>query len=636
MRLQDVILGPRLPTRDESRERVSAAAGVSILGLDALASAAYGPEALLTVLLALGAAAVRPLLPLTVVIIVLLAIVGTSYSQTIGAYPDGGGSFTVARDNLGEGWGALAGAALGLDYLLNVAVAISSGVGALVSAVPALLPYTLPLCLGVLLLLTLVNLRGVRSTGAVFLAPTYLFVACLGGTLLLGLVKAAAAHGHPAAVAPPPAPQPAVEAATAWLLIRAFASGCTAMTGVEAVSNGVPIFREPRQVRARHTLLAILSILALLLGGIALVCRAYGVTATPPGQTGYQSVLSQVTGAVVGRGVAYYVTIASVIAVLALSANTSFAGFPRLCRLLALDRFLPAAFEHRGRRFVYSIGILVLASSAALLLLVFHGITDRLIPLFAVGAFLAFTLSQAGMVVHWKRRLGDGQRARAKLVVNAIGAAATGATVVVVLVAKFTEGAWMSVAIMAVTVVGLALHRRAALRLEKETDASDRRLDCRPLGPCHVIVPMSRWDQSVRKALRFAMWLCEDVEALQILTGDEREEDLTQRWPKLVEEPAARAGVRAPKLVVVRSEYRERYGPLVRLVRLAAERHPGGTIAVVVPQIVQPRWYHALFASPPVGILKELLLVEGGPRVAVLSAPFIVGEDRLRGARRRR
>jgi amino acid transporter len=621
-----MLFGSRLATHEEAKENVGVLHGVPILGLDALASASYGPEALMTVMLGLGAAAVGPLLPLSLVVIALLAIVGASYLQTIGAYPNGGGSFTVARENLGERWGAVAGAALGLDYLLNVAVAISSGVGALVSAVPALLPHTLALCLGVLAFMTIINIRGVRSTATAFMFPTYLFVGTVGGVLLIGIVKALMAHGHPAAVVTPPHVPQLVAVATPWLLVRAFSSGCTAMTGIEAVSNGVPIFREPRQRRARGTLITILVILMLFLAGIALVCRSYGIVATAPGQKGYESVLSQVTGAVVGRGIGYYVTIAGIVAVMALSANTSFADFPRVCRLLAIDHFLPDVFEHRGRRLVFSMGILVLSGCAAVLLVVFQGVTDKLIPLFAIGAFLAFTLSQAGMVVHWKRRRTE-PRALAKLVMNAVGAVATGITTLVVLVAKASEGAWISVAIVASAVAGLLLHRRHVMRLREATDALGQGLDVTPLGLCQSIVPVTRWDRAARKALRLAMSICPDVEALQILTGDRDEEDLTARWPELVEEPARHAGVSPPKLTIVRSEYRELYGPLVRLVKLAGDRNPGRTVAVVVPEIVQSRHYRALLGDYSSTVLKELLFLDGGPRVIVMSAPFYLGED---------
>ena len=250
----------------------------------------------------------------------------------------------------------------------------------------------------------MINLRGVRDSGLAFMAPTYLFVLSLCAVVVLGVMKAFVAHGHPAPLTPPPPLPAATQAAGAWLMLRAFASGCTAMTGVEAVSNAVPVFREPRVRDAKRTLLAIVAILAVLLVGLGVLSPAYHIGATEPGKPGYQSVLSQLAGAVIGHGVLYYVTIASIVAVLCLSANTSFAGFPRLCRLLALDGFLPAGFAHRGARLVYSQGIVLLAAVAAVLLVVFEGLTDRLIPLFAVGAFLAFTMSQLAMVAHWWRQ----------------------------------------------------------------------------------------------------------------------------------------------------------------------------------------------------------------------------------------
>ena len=292
----------------------------------------------------------------------LLLVVYVSYRQTIGAYPNGGGSYTVAKDNLGTYAALLAGAALALDYVLNVAVGISAGVGALVSAVPALLPHTLLLCLVILAVLTLVNLRGTRESGITFLLPTYLFVGTLGIVVILGATRVALAGGHPTPVTSPPALPVPCATVSLWLLMRAFASGCTAMTGVEAVSNGVPVFRQPTIRNAERTLTMIIALLIGLLAGIALLARVYGIGATEPGQDGYESVLSQLTGAVAGRGVFYYVTMAAVVAVLALSANTSFADFPRLCRVLALDRFLPDTFALRGRRLVFSYGVVVLAA----------------------------------------------------------------------------------------------------------------------------------------------------------------------------------------------------------------------------------------------------------------------------------
>ena len=358
-------------------------------------------------------------------IVILLGIVYFSYRQTIAAYPNGGGSYTVARENLGANAGLLAAAALMTDYVLNVAVGISAGVGALISAVPDLQPYTLTLCLVILILLTFVNLRGIGEAGRLFMLPTCVFILSLCATVVWGLLATISAGGHPQPVVPPAHLAKATEGVSAWLLLRAFASGCTAMTGVEAVSNGVQAFREPVVPAARRTLTVIIVILMVLLLGIAYLARAYHIGATEPGTSHYQSVLSQLIGAVAGRGIFYWVSIVSILLVLCLSANTSFADFPRLCRAVAEDGYLPYSFTDRGRRLVYSEGIWVLAILSGVLLAVFDGITDRLIPLFAVGAFLAFTLSQSGMVAHWWKSKERG--ALGSMAVNALGAAATAA-----------------------------------------------------------------------------------------------------------------------------------------------------------------------------------------------------------------
>src|SRR6202142_100166 len=423
MTFADLIFGHPLAIEDEKSERITPAKGISIFGLDALSSAAYGPEAALTLLIPLGMAGVAYIVPISISIIVLLGIVYFSYRQTITAYPQGGGSYTVASQNLGVWAGLLAAASLMVDYVLTAAVGISAGVGALISAVPSLEKYTLPFCLGILLLVTIVNLRGVRETGAVFMIPTYLFIFCLLGTIAVGLAKALAAGGHPVPVIQPPKLTHATQAVGIWLLLRAFASGCTAMTGVEAVSNGVSAFKEPRVKNAHRTLTAIVAILAILLGGIAYLARCYNIVAMDQNDPAYQSVLSQLVGAVVGRGWFYYITMGSILAVLCLSANTSFVDFPRLCRLIAKDDFLPRAFPVVDRRLVYMVGLLFLATASGLLLAAFGGITDRLIPLYAVGAFLAFTLSQSGMVVHWRK--SQDPRASRFMLVNGIGAVAT-------------------------------------------------------------------------------------------------------------------------------------------------------------------------------------------------------------------
>jgi amino acid transporter len=403
------LFGRPLASSEDEEERITPTQGIPTFGLDALSSAAYGPEAALTILLPLGLLGVQYIVPLTFAVIGLLVIVYFSYRQTIAAYPNGGGSYTVAKENLGNRAGLLAGAALMIDYLLNVAVGISAGIGALVSAVPSLLPHTLAMCLAVLIILTVVNLRGVKEAGTAFVAPTYLLVGTLVVVIVLGFYKVVASGGHPVAVvAPPRHASAALQAVGLWILVKAFASRCTALTGVEAVSNGVQAFRKPVVPAARATLTTIIAILILLLGGIAVLIRYYGIMATDPGAPGYQSVLSMVTGAVAGKGIFYHVTMFSVLLVLCLSANTSFADFPRLCRMVARDDYLPHSLATRGRRLVFSQGIWALAILSGLLLILFGGVTDRLIPLFAVGAFMAFTLSQAGMVGHWWRTAKGG------------------------------------------------------------------------------------------------------------------------------------------------------------------------------------------------------------------------------------
>ncbi|MBV9573634.1 MAG: amino acid permease, partial [Acidobacteriales bacterium] len=442
MSLSDFLIGKPLRSSDERGEQIGPVAGIPIFGLDALSSAGYGPEAALTLLIPLGALGLHYILPITAAILILLIIVYFSYLQTIAAYPNGGGSYTVARENLGESAGQLAAAALMVDYVLTVAVGISAGVGALVSALPKLLPHTLLMTLVILVIIAVINLRGMREAGRLFMLPTYLFVGSLGVVIVMGVARALLSGGHPApVVAPHPLPA-AVRVAGVWLLLQAFASGCTAMTGVEAVSNGVCAFREPTTRNARITLTIIIGILIVLLAGIAFLSHAYHIGATDPGQPGYESVLSQMIGAVAGKGIFYFIAIGSILLVLCLSANTAFADFPRLCQIIALHKSLPSSFASRGRRLVFSQGIFVLTFLAGLLLLIFRGITDRLIPLYAVGAFLAFTLSQAGMVVHWQKVGGHGSRK--SLVVNALGAVATFVTVCVVLVAKFAEGAWIT------------------------------------------------------------------------------------------------------------------------------------------------------------------------------------------------
>ncbi|HEY6270916.1 MAG TPA: APC family permease [Terriglobales bacterium] len=618
MAILDLLLGRPLASEDARAEQIGAAAGIPIFGLDALSSAAYGPEAALTLLIPLGAAGAGYLMPITMSIIALLGIVYFSYRQTIQAYPGGGGSYTVARLNLGTNAGLLAAAALMIDYILVVAVGISAGVGALVSAVPRLQPHTLSLCLSILVVITLVNLRGARDTGIIFMVPTYLFVGSLLALIVVGLFKTFAAGGHPHPVLPPAVPPALAAAPSLWLLLQAFSNGCTAMTGVEAVSNGVKAFREPVIVSARRTLTIIIGLLVLLLAGVAFLVRSYGIVATDPGQTGYQSVLSMLLAAVAGKGVFYYVSIASILLVLALSANTAFADFPRLCRSIAQNGFLPHSFTIRGRRLVYSQGIYVVAVLAGLLLIVFRGVTDRLIPLFAVGAFLAFTLSQAGMVAHWRRVGGPGSWH--SMLINGLGALATGVTAIVVLVAKFTQGAWVTALLIAGILIAMGAVRRHYHDVTMEC-SSPSPLELNNLTPPLVLVPIQSWGHITKKALRFGLKISNQVRAIHVDVG----EDvlcLREEWHKFVEEPTRLAGVPTPELVVLPSPYRLVLTPILNYVLETEKSSPDRQVAVILPELVQRRWYHHLLHNKRAAVLKALLLVKGNARIVVINVPW--------------
>ncbi len=627
MSLIDRLLGARIASDKEDESRVGVWEGIPMLGLDALGSSSYGPEAALTVLIPLGTMAATYALPVIGVITALLIVVFLSYRQTIAAYPNGGGSFTVAHENLGAKAGVFAAAALILDYLLNVAVGISAGVGALVSVLPGLHPHMLALCLGILAVITVVNLRGVRESGVAWAVPTYLFLGSMFLVLGIGLFKSVVSGFHPHPVVAPPPPVVSAETTSVvglWLLMRAFASGCTAMTGVEAVSNGVTAFKEPTVKNARATLAALVGALVGLLVLIAILARVYGIAATDPDKPNYQSVVSMLVSAIVGRGALYYVTLGSTLAVLALSANTSFADFPRLARLLANEEFLPHAFGNRGRRLVYSAGILVLAGLSALLLIVFGGVTDRLIPLFAIGALSAFTMSQAGMVRHWQREGGD----RKKILLNGTGAVCTAVALAVVLAAKFTEGAWITVIVVA-GLVGLFWSVKRHYAHVARSTACEAPLNVERKEPPIVIVPVMRWNRVSAKALRFAISLSDDVDALHVAIDDEGVLRIHDQWRRFVEEPLDGASCPKPRLVVTRSPYRRVFGPLLDFLKETQARAPERTVAVVIPELVEAKWYQYLLHNQRATVLKAALLLHGGSRVVVINVPWYLEEPKV-------
>ena len=638
--LNRFLLGRPLANWEGSAHEIGIGEAVPALGLDGLSSSAYGPEAALSIMAAAGAAGLAALEPVMLVILGLLAILFVSYWQTIKAYPISGGAYTVAKENLGVNASLLASAGIMVDYVLNVAVGISAGVAALISAVPALHPYTLPLCLGILVLLTLVNLRGTMESGRLFALPTYLFVGCFMIVLLIGTYAVITGGGYPQPVVPPPSPPKAVEALGLWLMLRAFASGCTAMTGVEAVSNCVDGFREPRVNNARWTLAIIVVILGILLGGIAYLATSYGIMAMDQTQPGYQSVLSQLVGAVAGRGTFYYVAIASALGILCLSANTSFVGFPRMCRLVAQDEFLPRPFATAGRRLVYSVGIIYLAITAGLLLTLFDGVTDRLIPLFAIGAFLTFTMSQTGMVAHWRRELRNPRRTETRrrvlinLVINAVGAATTVTALAVIVIAKFGEGGWITiVAIPCVIVLHKAIKRYYTNIDEHLRD--DGALEFRRSEPPVVLVTMREWNRLTDKALRLAMELSPDVTAVHLAALERRDIDkderqLRKQWAAHVEKPAKAAKFpNPPRLVFLSAPYRRIHAPLLQLIKEVKEENPDRTIAVLIPELVKRHWWEYLLSNHRARRLRSAVLDYGGSGVVVIGVPWYLTEPQI-------
>jgi amino acid transporter len=644
MNLVELLLGRTLATREGEQRKIITVEGVPAMGLDGLASAAYGPEAALTILLPVGAAGLPAIRPIMLAILAVLAMLAVSYWQTVEAYPTNGGSYTVARENLGANASLLAAAALMIDYILNVAVGISAGVGALTSAAPLLHPYTLPLCLVILALITLTNLRGTLEAGILFAAPTYLFVLSLGGVILYGVVHAlaaGAAGGSPAPVVAPPAVPRATEALTLWLLLRAFASGCTAMTGVEAVSNGVNAFRAPSVAYAHRTLASIVVILGLLLVGIAYLASAYHIAAMDQARPGYQSVLSQLTGAVIGRGWIYFITIGSVLAVLCLSANTSFVDFPRVCRLVARDEYLPRSLAIPGRRLVNSVGIVWLAVTAGGLLVAFGGITDRLIPLFAIGAFLSFTLSQTGMAVHWSRQRGTAGKGggrgrhlgrRMRLMINATGAAATGICLAVILAAKFVEGAWITVLIIPCMLTMLKLIKRYYTQIDRQLIEKGPIALGDTQAPI-VIVPIAELDRLAERALDYALHLSSEVIAAHLtrLEGPEVDKHaarLRRRWRRDVARPARAAGLPAPKLVQLPSPYRSIVAPLLKFLMQKRTDNPERLLAVVIPVLVGAHWWDRLMHTSRARHLRTTLLRHGGPDLAVIIVPWTLDAPR--------
>ena len=621
MSLADTLFGRPLATSEERAEHIGVAAGIPIFGLDALTSAAYGPETALSLLIPLGLMGVHYIVPIITAIILLLCIVFFSYRQTIAAYPGGGGSYTVATENLGTGAGLLAAAALMIDYILTAAVGVSAGIEAVVSDQQWLLPHTLTLCLIVLALLAIVNMRGVKDTGAAFIIPTFLFVSTLIVTVAIGMLHVFKSGGHPVAAAEMPHALPAtVGFLSLWLLMKAFSNGCAAMTGVEAVSNGVMAFRDPRAKNAQRTLTVIIGILIVLLFGISWLAKKYGIMAMDQGLPGYQSLLSLIVMAVFGRGWFFHFTMWSVFLALCLSANTAFADFPRLTRAIALNDFLPHVFVLRGRRLLFSYGIYALTAMTAVLLIAFKGRVDQLISLYAIGAFLAFTLSQAGMVIHWKKQ-GKAHRGHHwHMFVNGTGAVATGVTTIIVLVAKFTSGAWITALLVPTIIILMVVIKKHYRRVNGEV------VEMAPLNLTNmqqplVVIPMARWDRMTEKALRYGLLLSKEIKVVNVI-GADGEETLGAVWDANVIKPIRDQGLHEPELVTLHSNIRLVINPLMDYILELEQQNPDRKITVLLPELVVRHWWEYFLHNQRVQMLKLLLLLKGKQRIIVVNIPW--------------
>jgi amino acid transporter len=620
MAIQDAIFGKPLATSEERAEHIGVSAGIPIFGLDALTSAAYGPEQALLYLIPLGVMGIQYLVPIVSSILILLVIVFFSYRQTIAAYPNGGGSYTVASENLGPNAGLLAAAALMIDYILTAAVGISAGVTALTSALPQFLPYTLPICLLILAILALINLRGVKDTGTAFMLPTLAFIASLLVLVGVGVAKSILAGGHPQAMVPMPPPEKQVIPMLGiWMLMKAFSSGCAAMTGVEAVSNGVMAFKEPRSKNAQMALTVIIGILIIMLFGTAWIAKSYGVMAMRPDDPHYQSLLSLLVRAVFGNGIPYYTIMATVLIALSFSANTAFADFPRLTRAIAIQDYLPHVFTLRGRRLLYSHGIYALTGFTAVILILTGGVTDALIPLYAIGAFLAFTLSQAGMVQHWRKEPAHPGR-NWHMLVNGTGAVATGFTTCIVLVSKFREGAWIT-ALMVPTLI-LLMHsiKKHYTRVQGEM-RDPAPLNLENLEQPLVVIPMAGWNRITEKAMRFGMLISKEIKVVHV-HSEEEDHGLEEDWDNKVLLPIRQKGMQEPELVTISSNFRFIISPILDYILRLEAANPGRKIAVLLPELVVRHWWENLLHNQRVQLLKLLLLVRGNQRVVVVNIPW--------------
>lgn len=647
-RMRRVLLGRRLATAEQVHERLTKVKALAVLSSDAISSVAYATEASLGILIGAGTAALTHNLPITACIVLLMIIVGVSYRQTVYAYPSGGGSYIVARDNLGNLPGLIAAAALLIDYVLTVAVSVSSGVDAMVSAVPALNHFSVELGVVFIAIIMIVNLRGIRESGTIFAAPTYLFIGAFAIMIVTGIVHAVFLPGGLfGAIAPHQSP-----AALGWtpehlgplLLLTAFASGCVAMTGTEAISNAIPVFKPPESKNAARTLVAMIAILATFYLGTTYLAWRFGLVPYPNQNP---TLDSQIAGLLfVGRFAwFYYVVQFATLLILVLAANTSFADFPRLSSILARDGFLPHQFAFRGDRLAFSTGIIILAVLSSILLVVFHGGTDALINLYALGVFTAFTLSQTGMVVHWYRlRERAGANWRQSLVINLVGATATAIVAAIITITKFDRGAWIVVLLVPLLVLLFRSISKHYAFVKHYTQALTplRAQDLRHV----LIVPIAELNRPARQALAYARSLKLPVVAIHTAMDEADETAFRREWEQWSTEQqidlehatdTARMAAESsagweeyarlrvllkerPKLVVIQSPYRALVPPLVRYIEVLRDVNPQRTVSVLLPEFVPAHWWESLLHNQNALRLKVALYSD--PGVVVLNVPY--------------
>jgi amino acid transporter len=610
-RLKHLLIGAPLSNAMAEQERLSKFKALAVLSSDAISSVAYATEAILINLVLAGSSRLWLTLPISLVIITLLAIVAISYRQTIPAYPNGGGSYIVAKENLGTIAGLIAAAALLIDYVLNVSVSVAAGVLNLASLFPALLPSIVAIDVALVVLITIINLRGVRESGSIFAIPTYFFVASAVLLIVVGLVKAYVLHQQP--VIGTFAYVKASEPLSLFLILRAFATGCSAMTGVEAISNGVPAFQKPETHNASLTLTWMATILGTLFLGITLLVMTYAVEANPSGSP---TVIDQISRLVFSGPLSflYPVFTFATLGILTLSAETSYSDFPRLASLLARDRFLPSQFAFRGDRLAFSVGIVVLAFLASLLLIVFKGSTNALINLFAVGVFMSFTLSQGGMVMHWWRLRTENKGWLRSLIINGTGALATLLVALVISSTKFLEGAWVVVLLIPLLVLMfLSIHAHYE-HVERE------RISDIPINPNdihhRIIVPLGRLDRATKQSLAYARSISPHVTAVYVSTNQDEENRLKADWMSWQKHFSEQEETH---LLTIDSPYRTLVRPLLAYVDTVHLRHPNDTLTVILPEFVVLHWWEYLLHNQTAFRLKAALLFR--PGIIVVSVP---------------